>query len=133
VTRALLAAGAVALVLGALPVHAAATASCSTKSLAAAGGYHVTRLQAVHGSCAKARSVARTVASQLGKSGTVNIPGVAGFALSTQTCTSCGTTTQVTLSWPSGMKVVVSLRGGNAGSEPPPAQQAPGSGPPTTI
>jgi hypothetical protein len=133
VIRAALAASALTFVLGAVPAQGAPRVTCSTKSLATSGGYRITRLQATHASCTKARSVARRVASQLGKGGTVHVPGVAGFAMATQSCSGCGTTTRVTLTWPSGMEIVVSLRTGSTGSLNPPPQQAPGSGPPTTI
>jgi nicotinamide mononucleotide (NMN) deamidase PncC len=73
-------------------------------------GYKLVHLQATGVSCAKARSIARTVAGQLHRQGGISISGIAGFSMSTQTCTGCGTTTQVSLSYASGGRVTVSLR-----------------------
>jgi hypothetical protein len=105
--------------LAALPSQGAPTTACSTKNIALPQGYRLVRVQAVGLSCTRARSVARTVASQLHRRGAVDIPGVAGFAMSTETCTGCGSTTQVSVSYPSGAKVTVSLKG-LAGTLPSP-------------
>lgn len=90
----------------------ASTATCSTKSLSTSGA-KVVKVQASGLSCTKAIVVARKVASQVAKSGSVSVPGVAEFAISTEMCTGCGgTTTQVVLSYPSGAKLTISIRGG---------------------
>jgi hypothetical protein len=122
VLRAGLALGAVAVGIGltALPSQGAAATACSTRNLGIPGGYQLVRVQAVGLSCARARSLARTVASQLHRDGTIEIPGVAGFSMSTQTCTGCGSTTQVSLSYPSGAKVTLSLKDARPASAPTP-------------
>jgi len=64
----------------------------------------------------------------------VSVPGVAGFEMSTESCTGCGgTTTSVALSYPSGGKVTISIRGAGGGTVTPaptplPSPELPGPG-----
>jgi len=89
---------AAALAFAAVPVQGATAAgTCNAKQVVVARDYKVVRLTASHVSCAKARAAASTVARQLGRQGSVDIPGVAGFSMSTQMCTGCGTKAQVSL------------------------------------
>ena len=124
VTRAVLAAAVAAFLCSpALAAAHASTASCSTKSLTA-GGAKVVKVEASSLSCAKARAVARLVAGQLAKGGSIDVPKVAGFSMSSTTCTGCGgTTTQVTLTYSSGARVTISIRGGKLGSLGSPVPQ----------
>ena len=137
-TRAVLTAalGAALLCSPAVAAHAS-TASCSTKSLKT-GGAKVIEVRAAGLSCTKALGIARTVASQVAKTGNVDVQGVSSFAVSSSTCTGCGgTKTQVVLSYPSGAKLTISIRGGKSGSIqsptpipqplPAPALPSPGS------
>jgi hypothetical protein len=79
-------------------------------------GTKVVKVDASGVSCAKAIAVARKVASQVAKNGSVDIPDVTGFELATETCTGCGgTTTQVILSYRSGAKLTISIRGDKVG------------------
>ena len=87
-------------------------------------------------SCAKALGIARQVAAQVAKSGSVDIPDVSGMALSTTSCTGCGgTKTQVILTFPSGARLTISIRGGKLGGfggnltpQPLPTPNAPSPG-----
>jgi hypothetical protein len=127
--------GAVAIVVLAFSSPAesrtAAAAACNTSGvLAHAGGYKLLRLTADGLSCTKARTAARQVAEQVIHNKSISVPGVLGFGISTQTCTGCAPTTQITLTYSSGGKLTVSLRGprsGKSGPSPTP------SSPPGTI
>jgi len=129
------AAGAVALLL--LTFSAAAQArtttatACSTQGVlthASAGGYKLVRITAEGLSCTKARAVAREVAQQVIHNKPVGVPGVMGFGMSTQTCTGCTPTTEISLTYSSGGKLTVSLRGPGSGkSVPSPNPAPPGS------
>jgi len=104
--------------LAALPSQAAVSSACSANGVAA-GSYRVIHLTAVGISCAKARSVAATVAHQLAGKGVVDVPGVAGFSMSTRSCTGCRTTTEIAVIYPSGGKVTISLAGHAVSIAPP--------------
>jgi hypothetical protein len=98
---------------------------------AAFPGYHSAKLVATGLSCARATAAARVVARELHGSGSISVPGVSGFSVSTTTCTGCGTTTQVTLLYASGAKVTLSLRSGSGKASPPPSTG--GGGNPITV
>ena len=94
-------------------------------------GYRSVRVEASGLSCARATQAARRVAQELHGSGSISVPGVNGFSVSTTTCTGCGTTTQVTLLYASGAKVTLSLRSGSG--KPSPAPSTGGGGNPITV
>jgi hypothetical protein len=100
---------------------AAQRGSCSTSGLAVAGAhYKVVSLSASGIPCAKARSVAETVAGELAHGKPLALTGgVEGFAMNTTMCGGCKTTTQVALTYATG-KITISLGG------KPSASQAPG-------
>lgn len=103
----------------ALAAHSSAVA-CSTKGLNARSGAKVFKVQASGLSCAKALAVAGKVANEVGHNRALTVPGVADFAMSTETCTGCGgTTTEISLGYPSGGKVTISIRGASGGSVTP--------------
>jgi hypothetical protein len=128
-------AGAVAMLVLAFssPAEArtAAAAACNTRGvLAHAGGYKLVRLTADGLSCTKARAAARQVAEQVIHNKAVSVPGVLGFGISTQTCSGCAPTTQISLTYSSGGKLTVSLRGPGSGKSVPSPTPSP---PPGTI
>ena len=111
----------------------AAAAACSTRGLltgASAGGYKVVRITPAGISCTKARATALQVAQQVIHNKAVSVPGVMGFGIATQTCTGCAPTTEISLTYSSGGKLTVSLRGPGGGkSVPSPGPSpAPGAG-----
>jgi hypothetical protein len=54
--------------------------------------------------------IARTVATQVTGNGSLSVPGVVSFSMSTQTCTTgCASGTSVTLVYPSGSVTVSSV------------------------
>jgi hypothetical protein len=112
--------GAVAMSLGTTPAVAGA---CSTKGLVIpgpAGGYKFVLINAQGISCSKARAVARQVAQQVIHNKSISVPGVvASVAMSTQMCTGCAPTTEISLTYASGDKVTVSLRGPGVGKSTP--------------
>ena len=95
---------------------AAQKGSCSTSGLrVASASYKVVSLTAAGVPCAKARSVAQTVAGELADGKPVSLSGgVQGFAINTTMCGGCRTTTQVALTYATG-KITISL-GGKASS-----------------
>ena len=100
---------------------AAQLGSCSTSGLAVVGAhYKVVSLTASGVPCAKARSVAQTVAGELGHGRPLALSGgIEGFAMNQTMCGGCKTTTQVALTYATG-KVTISL-GGKPSSSPTPA------------
>ena len=110
----------------AVPVTGAAAATaCSAKSITSAGGYKVVRLTESGLSCAKARTVAATVARELGRQGGVDMPGVAALSMSTVMCTGCKPRTEVSLGYASGGKVTVTLEKPGGTSTPAPGMTSP--------
>ena len=107
----------------------AAAAACNTEGVlahATAGGYKIVRLTADGLSCTKARAAARQVAEQMIHNKSISVPGVMGFGISTQTCTGCTPTTQISLTYSGGGKLSVSLRGPGSGkSAPSPSPSVP--------
>ena len=91
---------------------AAQRGSCSTSGLAVASlRYKVVGLTTSGVPCAKARSVAQTVAGELAHGKPLSLSGgVQGFAINTTMCGGCRTTTQVALTYATG-KVTISLGG----------------------
>ncbi len=120
------------MLLAASPTFAgprAAAAACSTKDIipsTSAGGYKVVRIEAQRLSCTKARAVARQVAQQVIHNKSVSVPGVMGFAMSTQMCPGCAPTTEISLTYSSGVKLTVSLRGPGGGKSAPSPSPSPG-------
>ncbi len=88
--------------------------ACSTTGLVtgtAARTYKVAQLTTTGIPCAKARVIARTVATQVTGNGSLSVPGVVSFSMSTQTCTTgCASGTSVTLVYPSGSVTIVITR-----------------------
>jgi hypothetical protein len=113
----------------------ATAVTCSTKGLSA-GKAKVTEVQADGMSCTNALTVAREVAADVVNNRAVSVPGVSGFAMSTDSCIGCGgTTTKVGLTYASGAKLTISIRGGSSGvtinpgpTLPTPSIPSPGSG-----
>lgn len=99
---------------------AARLGSCSTTGLAVAGvQYKVVSLTASGVPCAKARSIAQTVAGELAHGKPLPLSGgIEGFAINTTTCGGCKTTTQVALTYAEG-KITISL-GGKPSASPAP-------------
>jgi len=111
----------------------AAAAACNTRGVlahATACGYKLVRLSADGLSCTKARAAARQVAEQVIHNKAISVPGVMGFGISTQTCSGCAPTTQISLTYSSGGKLTVSLRGPGSGKSVPSPTPSP---PPGTI
>jgi hypothetical protein len=108
---------------------------CSTKGLTS-GKAKITEVQTDGMSCTKAVAVARKVAADVVNNRAVSVPGVSGFAMSTDSCIGCGgTTTKVGLTYASGAKLTISIRGGGSGitinpgpTLPTPSIPSPGSG-----
>jgi len=117
---------AIGLALTALPAQGAAAETCGGAGTTA--GYKIVRLAVSGLSCAKARSIARSVASDLHRNGDIDVPGVAGLSMSTETCTGCATTTEISLSYPSGGKVTISLRSARGKAAPSSPAPAPSTG-----
>jgi hypothetical protein len=118
----------------------AAATACSTQGLltrASAGGYKVVRITTEGLSCTKARAVAREVAQQVIHNKAVSVAGVMGFGMSTQTCPGCTPTTEISLTYSTGGKLTVSLRGPGSGKSAPSPSPTPipglGSGSGTII
>ncbi len=138
-----LAAATSALTLGASSAFATSSATtCTTKGLvagAAAATYKVAQLTTTGIPCAKARAIARTVAAQVTGNGSLNVPGVVSFSMSTQTCTvGCASGTSVTVVYPSGSVTIVITRRTAAvtptkPTTPTPAAPTPGSTNPLFI
>lgn len=99
--------------------------SCSTSGLAVVGAhYKVVGLTASGVPCAKARSVAQTVAGELAHGRPLALSGgIEGFAVNTTMCGGCKTTTQVALTYATG-KITISL-GGRPSSSPTPGPFSP--------
>jgi hypothetical protein len=117
---------AASLVAGSGAAGAARLGSCSTSGLAVVGAhYKVVSLTASGLPCAKARSVAQTVASELAHGRPLALlGGVEGFSMNTTMCGGCKTTTQVALTYATG-KITISL-GGKPSSSPTPFLPDPG-------
>lgn len=103
--------------LGALCVFAGGAsaavgaASCSTHGLAISG-VRVVGLRVEGVPCAKARTVAGTIAHDLAHGKSVSVSGAQGFAMNEETCTGCKTTTSISIQYAHG-KITVSIRGGS--------------------
>jgi hypothetical protein len=124
---------AIGLAFTALPAHAAAAQTCG--GMGTTAGYKIVRLSVSGVSCTKARSIARSVAGDLHRNGSIDVPGVAGFSMSTETCTGCATTTQISLSFPTGAQLTISLRraGGTSAPSSPTPTPTTGSGGKTIV
>jgi hypothetical protein len=108
------------------------TTSCATGGLSAsAQRYKVLDVVATGVGCAKARAVAREVASELANGRPIDVAGTEGMSLSESSdCSaSCTSSTKVALTYARG-SVTVTLKGGASGSG---AQPSPGGGSPPRI
>jgi hypothetical protein len=111
--------------------HTGAT-SCATGGLSASvERYKVLEVVATGVGCAKARAVAREVASELANGRPVDVAGTEGMSLSESSDCSpdCTSSTKIALTYARG-SVTVTLKGGVSGSG---VQPSPGGGSPPRI
>jgi hypothetical protein len=111
-----------ALALAAAAPAAPAGAACSTRGLAFSS-VRVVGLTAEGVGCTRARGVASQIAQDLLHGRGITVSGAQSLGISEESCTGCGTTTSVAITYPGG-QVTVALRGGGAAGAPVPSVPA---------